>query len=42
MDTDRYTYLYGFSESVDTEEDMDEIYQTIFSQLYLSDEEGDL
>jgi hypothetical protein len=23
---------------VDTEEDMDEIYQSIFSQLYLSDE----
>ena len=42
MDTDCYTYLYGFCESVDTEEDMDEIYQTIFSQLYLSDEEGDL
>ena len=42
MDTDRYTYLYGFCESVDMEEDMDEIYQTIFSQLYLSDEEGDL
>ena len=38
MDTDRYTYLYGFCESVDMEEDMDEIYQTIFSQLYLSDE----
>ena len=37
MDTDRYTYLYGFCESVDTEEDMDEIYQTIFSQLYLSE-----
>ena len=42
VDADSYTYLYGFSESVDTEEDMDEIYQTIFSQLYLSDEEGDL
>ncbi len=38
MDTDRYTYLYGFCEAVDTEEDMDEIYQSIFSQLYLSDE----
>ena len=38
MDTDRYTYLYGFCESVDMEEDMDEIYQSIFSQLYLSDE----
>ena len=25
-----------------TEEDMDEIYQTIFSQLYLSEGEGDL
>ena len=42
VDTDSYTYLYGFCESVDMEEDMDEIYQTIFSQLYLSDEEGDL
>ena len=38
MDTDSYTYLYGFCEAVDTEEDMDEIYQSIFSQLYLSDE----
>lgn len=37
VDTDSYTYLYGFCESVDTEEDMDEIYQTIFSQLYLSE-----
>ena len=38
VDTDSYTYLYGFCEAVDTEEDMDEIYQSIFSQLYLSDE----
>ena len=37
MDTDSVTYLYGFCEAVDTEEDMDEIYQNIFSQLYLSD-----
>ena len=38
VDTDSYTYLYGFCESVDTEEDTDEIYQSIFLQLYLSDE----
>ena len=38
MDTDSDTYLYGFCETMDAEEDMDEIYQSIFSQLYLSDE----
>ena len=38
MDTDSDTYLYGFSETMDAEEDMDGIYQNIFSQLYLSDE----
>lgn len=37
MDTDSVTYLYGVCEAVDTEKDMDEIYQNIFSQLYLSD-----
>lgn len=38
MDTDSDTYLYGFCETMDAEEGMDEIYQSIFSQLYLSDE----
>jgi len=38
MDTDSDTYLYGFCETMDAEEDMDEIYQSIFSQLYLSEE----
>ena len=38
MGTDSDTYLYGFCETMDAEEDMDEIYQNIFSQLYLSDE----
>ena len=39
MDTDVCTYLYGFCVSPDAAEDMGEIYQNIFSQLYLSDEE---
>ena len=39
MDTDVYTYLYGFCEAPDAAEDMDETYQSIFAQLYLSDEE---
>ena len=38
MDTDLYTYLYGFCSTIDAEEDMEEIYQDIFSGLYLSDE----
>ncbi len=38
MDTDSDTYLYGFGETMDAEENMDEIYQGIFSQLYLNDE----
>ena len=39
MDTDVCTYLYGFCVSPDVAADMGEIYQNIFSQLYLSDEE---
>ena len=38
-DTDSYTYLYGFCETADAAEGMDEIYQDIFAGLYLSDEE---
>ena len=39
MDTDICTYLYGFCTLPDVAADMGEIYQNIFSQLYLSDEE---
>ena len=39
VDTDVCTYLYGFCVSPDAAADMGEIYQNIFSQLYLSDEE---
>ena len=39
MDTDICTYLYGFCVPPDAAADMDETYQNIFSQLYLSDEE---
>lgn len=39
MDTDICTYLYGFCVPLDATADMDETYQNIFSQLYLSDEE---
>ena len=39
MDTDICTYLYGFCVHPDAAADMDETYQNIFSQLYLSDEE---
>lgn len=39
MDTDICTYLYGFCAPPDVAADMDETYQNIFSQLYLSDEE---
>ena len=39
MDTDICTYLYGFCASPDVVADMDETYQNIFSNLYLSDEE---
>ena len=39
MDTDICTYLYGFCAPPDAAADMDETYQNIFSQLYLSDEE---
>jgi len=39
MDTDVCTYLYGFCALPDAAADMSEIYQNIFSQLSLSDEE---
>lgn len=39
MDIDICTYLYGFCVPPDAAADMDETYQNIFSQLYLSDEE---
>ncbi len=39
MDTDIYTYLYGFRTLPDVAADMEETYQNIFSQLYLSNEE---
>lgn len=39
MDTDFYTYLYGFCTAIDAAEDMEEIYQDIFNGLYLSDGE---
>lgn len=38
-DTDVCTYLYGFCEAPGAAEDMDEIYQSIFTRLYLSGEE---
>lgn len=40
MDTDRYTYLYGFGVSIDAADDeMKSVYQDIFAGLYLSDGE---
>ena len=39
MDTDLCTYLYGFCASPDAAKDAMETYQSIFSQLYLSDGE---
>ena len=38
MDTDLCTYLYGFCASPDAAKDTMETYQSIFSQLYLSDD----
>ena len=38
MDTDSYTYLYGFCATLDGAEGMEEVYQNIFMNLYLSDE----
>lgn len=37
MDTDRYTYLYGFDAMADAADDMKSVYQDIFAGLYLSD-----
>ena len=39
MDAGTCTYLYGFCVSPDAAADMGETYQSIFSQLYLGDEE---
>ena len=40
MDTDSYTYLYGFGTTLDAvDEEMKSIYQDIFADLYLSDGE---
>ena len=39
MDTDRYTYLYGFGTTLDAAEDVRPVYQDIFAGLYLSDGE---
>ena len=37
MDTDRYTYLYGFCTTLDAADDMKSVYQDIFAGLYMSD-----
>ena len=39
MDTDCYTYLYGFSATLDAADNIESIYQNIFAGLYLSDGE---
>lgn len=39
MDTDSYTYLYGFCFTLDAADDMESVYQDIFAGLYLSDGE---
>lgn len=39
MDTDCYTYLYGFSATLDAADNIESIYQNIFVGLYLSDGE---
>lgn len=39
MDTDSYTYLYGFGSTLDAADDMESVYQDIFAGLYLSDGE---
>lgn len=35
MDTDRYTYLYGFGVTLDAAEEMGSVYQDTFAGLYL-------
>ena len=37
MDTDGYTYLYGFCAALDAADDMKDVYQGVFAGLYLSD-----
>lgn len=37
MDTDGYTYLYGFCATLDAADDMESVYQDVFAGLYLSD-----
>ena len=39
MDTDCYTYLYGFGVTLDAAENMESVYHDIFAGLYLSDGE---
>lgn len=39
MDTDRYTYLYGFGVTLDAAEEMGSVYQDTFAGLYLYDGE---
>lgn len=39
MNTDSYTYLYGFCATLDAEDDMDSVHRNIFAGLYLSDGE---
>lgn len=39
MDTDSYTYLYGFCSTLDAADDMESVYQDIFAGLYLFDGE---
>lgn len=39
MNTDRYTYLYGFGTMLDAAADMNSVYQDVFAGLYLSEGE---
>ena len=39
MDTDLYTYLYGFCASLDAADDVKSAYQDIFDSLYMSERE---
>lgn len=37
VNTDGYTYLYGFCATLDAADDMESVYQDVFAGLYLSD-----
>ena len=39
MDTDLYTYLYGFGTMLDEAENVKSVYPDVFAGLYLSDGE---